>query len=200
MSKGGISPSGRFLRWALWRLPLGATKLSIARNTAAASEEGRRVMALIGFGAWVAVFWYVAWWLYSATGVIVPLQLAGLFGLLLIWRIVGLLRRWWVHRHNLQNMARNAQIQRETYKILTALPGQIQQLARGAPGGMAFTMPNLLRHHDPDHEAQQQAARQQAEESRGWLPQEIRDDMPLGAEFEPTFRWPRFRRRKKDSE
>jgi hypothetical protein len=135
VSKGGVSPSGRALRFVLWRLPLGATKFSIARNTAAVTEEGRRILALIGFGAWVAVFWYVASFLHAAVGLLWPRQLAGLFGLLLIWRIIGLARRWWAHRRNLASMARNAQIQRETFKILTALPGQIQQLARQAPGG-----------------------------------------------------------------
>jgi hypothetical protein len=196
VSKGGISPSGRALRAVLWRLPLGATKFSIARNTAAATEEGRRIMALIGFGAWVAVFWYVASFLHAAVGLLWSLQLAGLFGLLLIWRIIGLARRWWAHRRNLASMARNAQIQREIYQAVTQFPDLMRQYARQAAPGGGHTMPNLLRHHDPEYETQRQEAREQADRSRSWLPVE-QQDMPLGDRHDPVFPMPKWMRRRR---
>ncbi|HJU00244.1 MAG TPA: hypothetical protein VJ966_03455, partial [Actinomycetes bacterium] len=190
MGKGGISPSGRALRYIVWRLPLGMTKFSIARNVAVLTEEGRRWLALAGFGLWVGVFWWAASLLHDWLGLLVPLQLAAFFGVLLIWRIVGNLRRLWAHRRNLTSMARNAQIQREMYQVLTALPGQIQTLARSVPvPGGTFTMRGSMRHHDPAADQEAALARQQAEQARSWLPPE-HADMPLGDRFEPIFRLP----------
>lgn len=194
MANGGISPSGRILRWWLVRLPVGATRLAIARNTAAATEEGRRVMALAAFGFWVAGFWFAAGWLYRTTGVVAPLQIASLLGLLLIWRIIGLLRRWWVHRHNLPAIAISTKRQREIYEMQTQALELLRQGARNAIPGGTFTMMGSMRHHDPTADEHARMAREQAAESRSWLPEE-HQDMPLGDKFEPTFRWPWKRKR-----
>jgi hypothetical protein len=191
----GVSPSGRALRFVLWRLPLGVTRYSMARNTAVMTEEGRRVLALAAFGLWVAVFWYAATALHSWLGVVVPLQLAGLFGLLLIWRIVGHLRRWWVQRHNLKNQAVSMQRQRQMYEMQAQALGYVQQLARQAIPGGTFTMLGSMRQHDPVHEQARQQAATDAELARSWLPEESRD-MPLGDRFEPMVRPPRWMRRR----
>jgi hypothetical protein len=193
MANGGISPSGRILRWWLVRLPVGATRLAVARNTAAATEEGRRVMALAAFGFWVAVFWFAAGWLYRTIGVVVPLQIASLLGLLLIWRIIGLLRRWWVHRHNLPAMAVSVKRQREIYEMQEQALELLRQGVRQAIPGGGYTVPGGFRHHDPvaaeqDRMTQEAQAyvRRQDDDVNLLGPQA---DMPMGDKFEPTFRW-----------
>jgi hypothetical protein len=198
MARGGMSASGRVLRWWLWKLPVGATKYSIAKNTAVMTEEGRRWLALLAFGFWAFLFWRFAQFLHGWLGVVVPLRLAALFGLLLIWRIVGHLRRLWVHRRHLSSMARNAQVQRQTYEILTALPGQIQQLARNGitRDGGGFTMFGSMRQDDPgdgDDRRQRVLNRQQVLDM---LPEGQRD-LPLGDEFEPVVRMPKWMRRRR---
>jgi hypothetical protein len=199
MSKGGISPSGRALRFWLWRLPLGVTRYSVARNTAAATEEGRRMLALAGFGLWVAAFWFVADWLHKATGMVVPLQLAGLFGLLLIWRIIGLLRRWWVHRRNLKDIAVSQQRQRQMYQMQTEAISQLRQLAARSlpsrPDGGVDVLGPFRDRPDPIRAEQQQTRREQAEEIRGQLPEESRG-IPLGDRPEPLIPMPRWLRRR----
>lgn len=200
MSKGGVSPSGRALRFVLWRLPLRATQLALARNSAAASEHGRYVLALAGFGFWVAVFWYAASWWHQATGMVVPLQVAGLLGLLLIWRIIGYLRRLWVNRHNLVSMAVTQQRQREMHQVITkTLPGQMQQwgqqvTARVGDGEGGFTVMGSLRREDETYQQVRRTRRDQLRQVRDMLPEEQRG-MPLGDQFEPLIRWPWRRRR-----
>jgi hypothetical protein len=195
MAKGGISPSGRVLRFVAWRLPLGATRYSVARNMAVVSEEGRRWLALAGFGLWVAVFWYFASFLHNWLGVVLPLQLAGLFGLLLIWRIVGHLRRLWVHRHNLKNQAVGLQRQRQMYEMQAQALDLLRQGARQALPGGGFTVPGMLRRDDPVRDEHERMAREQAEQVRQWTG----GDVPTGDKFEPLITWPKFlRRHKKD--
>lgn len=200
MSKGGISPSGRALRFWLWRLPLGATRYSLARNTAAATEEGRRVMALAGFGAWVAAFWWVANFLHKTVGMVVPLQLAGLFGLLLIWRIIGLLRRWWVNRRQLVSAAVSLQRQRQMYQMQAQALDQLRRLpaalSRGGDGGGGVDVLGKFRGPaDPVTQERQRIAGEQQAEVRSQLPEDVRETMPLGDRYEPMVKAPRWMRR-----
>jgi hypothetical protein len=197
MPRASTSYSGRALRFMLWRLPLGVTRYSVARNTAVITEEGRRWLALAGFGAWVAAFWWLALWLHRTAGLLVPLQVASLLGLLLIWRIVGHLRRLWVHRRNLTNMAVSVQRQRQMYQMQEqALDLLRQGASRAIPAGRTFTMGGVMRHHDPAADEHARIAREQATQARGWLPPEHRD-VPLGDRFEPILRLPKWLRRPK---
>lgn len=195
MAKGGISPSGRVLRFVAWRLPLGVTRYSVARNMAVVNEEGRRWLALAGFGLWTAGFWYFATFLHNWLGMVVPLQLAGLFGLLLIWRVIGHLRRLWAQRHSLKNQAVSLQRQRQMFEMQAQTLDYLRRLPGQALPGGAFTMLGMKRETDPVGEETRRVAREQADQVRGWLGDE-QADVPLGDRFEPLFRRPRFRRRK----
>jgi hypothetical protein len=193
VAKGGISPSGRALRAVLWRAPRRAVDYTVAGYMATSQEVGRRWISMAGLGAWVW-FW---WWVSLGLGIQGFIEVTSFLVLLWFWRFVVLIK-WTIGLRVAAARARAQQ--RQMLEVLTQLPGQLKQFARSAVPGGTYSMPDLLRHHDPEYETQQQEARQQTDTSRGWLPKEIRDDMPLGAEFEPTFRWPRFRRRKKGSE
>jgi hypothetical protein len=190
MAKGGASYSGRALRFVLWDLPLRVTRYSIARNTAAATEEGQRLLALVGFGAWVAVFWYLAWLLRDWFGMVVPLQVAGLFGLLLVWRIVGHGRRLWKHRHNLTNMAVSIKRQREIHQVITQLPEQMYQslLAAYQAGGE-------MRDYGPAYAQTRQMERDQAEAVREQVRSASGDEVPTG-EWRPMTPMPKWLKRR----
>jgi hypothetical protein len=204
MAYSGVPPSGRFLRWLLWRLPVGATRYAIARNMALATEEGRRWMILAAFGVWVWVAWKVAGW----TGSQGARQFAAFLTLYWFWRFFANCRRVWAQRRSLKAQAVSLQRQREMYQMQEKALALMQQgVGRlPSPGGTLTTMMGSARHHDPvAEEYRRMAAEQgfkvpdQAAEVRSWLPDEHRD-LPLGDRFEPTFRLPRFRRRKKGSD
>lgn len=191
-----VPASGRALRFVLWRLPRDVTRYSWARNTAVMTEEGRRILALAAFGAWVVVFWYAATVLHNWLGMVVPLQLAGLFGLLLVWRIIGHLRRWWVQRHNLKNQAVSMQRTRQMYQMQEQALDLLRQGARQAISGGGHTVAGMLRHHDPHYEEHLQQAQQDAETARSWLPDPDRG-IPLGDRFtSPLDKMPRWMRRR----
>jgi hypothetical protein len=199
MSKGGISPT-RMVKGLLVDLPVRAARISLARNTAAATEEGQRLLALVGFGIWVTVFWLVAGWLHQATGMVAPLQIAGLFGLLLIWRIVGLLRRWWVNRRNLTGMAVSLQRQRQMYQMQAEALDQLRKIAAGAGRQVSEGGVDVLGiFRGPPHPAQaeqERTRREQARQVRDMLGDEHRD-MPLGDRAEPVIPMPRWLRRRR---
>jgi hypothetical protein len=192
MSNGGISPSGRLLRLVLWRLPLNASRYALARNSAAATEHGRYILALAGFGFWVTVFWFAASWWHEATGMVVPLQLAGLLGLLLLWRIIGYLRRLWVNRRQLVGMAVNQQRQRQMFEMQAQVLRQVRQMAASVPRpdggvdvlGMFKTTP------DPITAEHRRMRAEQARQVRDMLPEGQRP--PFGDRNEPLISVPRW--------
>jgi hypothetical protein len=196
MASGGISPSGKVLRWWVWRLPKGVATYSWNRNLAAATEEGRRVLALAAFGLWVAGFWFAAGWLYRATGVMVPLQIASLMGLLLIWRIVGLGRRWWKLRGNLTAQAVSVQRQREMYEMQRQALAYLRGLPRQALPDGGLTIMRSSTHDDPTSDEARRVNAEQQRYARDILGDD-QQDIPLGDRFEPIIRLPRFRRRKR---
>lgn len=193
MANGGISPSGRALRFLLWRAPTGAARYAMARNMALATEEGRRWLILGGTLFWVWVIWQVAGW----SGIQGFQEFAAFLWLLWWWRLFVNLRRTWAHRRNLKAMAVGTQRQRQMYEMQTQALSMIRQYARQAiPSGGTFTMMGSMRHHDPtDTEARRISAEQQR-----YARDILGDDQqgtPLGDRFEPIIRLPRFRRRKR---
>jgi hypothetical protein len=189
MASGGISPSGRALRFLLWRAPLRAASSTAAGFMATTQEVGRRWITMAGLGLWLWFLYQVARW-SQIQGF---RQLTAFLLLLWFWRLFVLIR-WTIGLR--VAAARARAMQREMYQTLQQLPGQMQQLARQAiPAGGGFTVPGMLRQHDPVHDQARQIARDQAAETRSWLPPEDRD-LPIGDKFEPIWRLPRFMRRK----
>jgi hypothetical protein len=191
MAGGGISPSGRALRFLLWRAPVRAASYTAAGFVATTTEVGRRWITIAGLGLWV---WFLRW-LAVRSGVVGFRQVTAFLLLLWFWRLFVLVR-WTIGLR--VAAARARAMQREIYQTVTEkLPNQMQQWGRQAaaqiPGG-TFTMRGSMRHDDPAADEHARMAREQAEESRGWLPEEHRD-MPLGDRFEPVFRLPKWLRR-----
>jgi hypothetical protein len=192
--RGGITPSGRFLRFVFWRAPMAATKYTVAGYMATFQDVGRRWGALAGFGLWV----YGIWWLAGQSGSVGFQQVAAFLLLVWFWRLFAVVR--WTYKLRVE-AARARAIRRRELQLLEQLGGRVQQWGQAIPNaaGGVFTMMGSARHHDPVRAEAERIAREQADEVRTWLPDEHRD-LPLGDRFEPTFRLPRFRRRKKGSD
>jgi small-conductance mechanosensitive channel len=183
---GGISPSGRALRFVLWRAPLGAAKYTAAGYMATATEVGRRWIVMAGLGLWLWFCWRVA----MASGVQGFFEVMSFLLLLWFWRLFVLVR-WTIGLRVAAARARAQQ--RQMLKALDQLPGQLQQLARQAiPQTGGFTVPGMLRRDDPVRDEHERIARDQAAQTRRM----VGDDLPIGDRFEPIWRLPRFMRRK----
>jgi hypothetical protein len=190
VSQGGISVSGRAMRWLFWRAPKSAVAYTIAGNMALVSDLGRRWLVFFVFGAYL---WGMRW---LATNLVPPLRtITALLLLLWFWHGINLVR-WTLHAR--AQAARARAMQREMYQTLNALPGQLQQLARQAiPQTGGFTVPGMLRRDDPVRDEHERMAREQAEQVRQWTG----GDVPTGDKFEPLITWPKFlRRHKKDDD
>ena len=191
MANGGISPSGRALRFVLWRAPMGAAKYTAAGFLATTQDVGRRWLSMAGLGLWVWVMYRVA----QASGIEGFRQFTAFLMLLWFWRLVVLVR-WTYGLRVAASRARAAQ--RKQIELLQQLPGQIQQFARQAiPQGGGFTVLGMKRQHDPVRDQLDEMAREQADQVRQWTGNEV----PIGDKFEPLVAWPKFLRRgKKDDQ
>jgi small-conductance mechanosensitive channel len=190
VAKGGdIQWSGRVLRAVLWRAPLRVTKYTVAGYMATSQEVGRRWIAMTGLGLWLWFLWRVA----LGLGVQGFIEFTSFLLLLWIWRFVVLVK-WTIGLRVAAARARAQQ--RQMLEALNQLPGQIQQAVASRAQGGSYAMPNLMRHHDPEYETQRQAAREQADRSRSWLPVE-QQDMPLGDRHDPVFPMPKWMRKHK---
>jgi hypothetical protein len=196
MARGGVSSSGRALRFVLWRAPMGTARYVMARNMALASEEGRRWLTLAGVLFWVWVIWMVAGW----SGVRGFQELAALLWLLWFWRLFANLRRVWVNRHNLKGQARALQYQRAMYEMQTQALGQLQRLAAGAgrraSEGGVDVLGRFRGQPHPAQAEQERMAREEVRQVRDMLPDEHRD-MALGDRLEPVIPKPRWLRRRR---
>jgi hypothetical protein len=190
MSKGGISPSGRAARWLFWRVPRRATEYTVAGYMATAQEVGRRWITIVVFGLWL---WFLRWVAEHVVRTEATLAVTAVLLLLWFWRVVSLVQ-WTIDLK--VAAARQRAATRELFQTVQQLPGQIQQAVASRTQGGSYTMPNLLRHHDPEYETQRQAAREQADRSRAWLPSE-QQDMPLGDRHDPVFPMPKWMRRRR---
>lgn len=191
MANGGISWSGRALRFILWRAPLRAAQYTAAGYMATMQDVGRRGLAIAGFGFWVFLLWKLAHWA-DIQGL---KEVAAFLLLVWFWRFFVFVR--WVYAMRIA-AARARAFQRQQIQLLQQLPGQLQQMARQAlPTGGTFTIMGSSRHDDPTADMAREAeayVRRQDDEVNLLGPQ---GDMPLGDKFEPMFRLPRFRRRKR---
>lgn len=193
MARGDIQWSGRAVRWLFWRAPKGAAKYAWDSNMALASDLGRRWIVLGVYGGFL-------WVARQVAEVVTPLRtpVAVLILLWFFWAVS--LARWsWNAR---PGAARNRQALREIYQSVHEVRGDVrgfaQQVARGLPGrgGEGVDVLNLFRTQpDPVTAEQQRTRREQAEQVRGWLPEESRG-IPLGDRPEPLVRMPRWMRRR----
>jgi hypothetical protein len=193
MSNGDIPWSGRAVRWLFWSAPKRAVKYTVDSNMALASDLGRRWITWIMFGAYL---WGFRWLVRHILPVDGLRALSAVLLLLWFWHGLNLLK--WSIKTN-SYAARQRALAREQHAILHELRGDFRNAISAAAGrvsGGTYTMPNLLRHHDPAAEEQQRMRRAQADESRSWLPPE-QQDMPLGDQHDPVFPMPKWMRKRR---
>lgn len=192
MSKGGITPTGRLLRFVFWRAPLRATQYTVAGYMATVQQAGGRWIAWAGLGAWV---WFL-WWLSGVFGIQGMREFVGFLLLLWLWRGIALLR--WTISLRIE-AARARAFQRQQFQMLQQLPGQMQKAVAGVAGRASeggTDVLNLFRGPpDPITAEQRQTHRRQVEQVREWLPEESKG-IPLGDRPEPLVRMPRWLRRR----
>jgi hypothetical protein len=124
MSNGGISASGRVLRWVMWRAPKRAVAYTVASNMNLVSDMGRR---WIVWGVLGAYLWGMRW---LAVHVVPPLRVVSAV-LLLLWFWHGInLVKWTMHAR--ATAARARAMQRQQFQMIEQLPGQIQQAVGAA--------------------------------------------------------------------
>jgi hypothetical protein len=192
MARTGITPTGRLLRFVLWRAPLRATQYTVAGYMATVQQAGSRWIAWGGLGLWV----WGLWWLAGALGIQGMREFVGFLLLLWLWRGIVLLR-WTIHLR--MEAARVRAFQRQQFQMIQQLPGQLRQMAAGLPrpgGEGGIDVLNFLRTQpDPAYAEQQRTRHEQARQVRDWLPEESRD-IPLGERPEPLVKMPRWMRRR----
>lgn len=192
MAKSGdIQWSGRALRYVFWRAPKRAAEYTAAGFLATGQEVGRRWLSIAGLGLWLWLLWRVAAW----TGIQGAQEFTSFLLLLWIWRLLVLLR--WTIRLRVE-AARVRAFQRQQFQAIQQLPGQLRQMAAGLPrpggeGGIDV-LGRFRTTHPMDAEAQR-VRREQARQVRDMLPEESKD-IPLGDQFEPVIRMPRWLRRR----
>jgi hypothetical protein len=190
MANGDISWSGRALRAVLWRAPLWATKRTTAGYMATVEDVGRRGLAVAGFGLWV----FGVWWLAGWTGIQGFQEVAAFLVLVWFWRFFVFCR--WVYKMRTAALRARA-MQRKQAELLEKLAGQVQQWGRQAiPSGGSFTVLGMTRQSDPGAEEVRRMAAHQARQGRDLLSDEDRD-APLGDQFEPVLRMPRWIRKRR---
>lgn len=191
MANGDIQWSGRAVRWLVWRLPKSAAKYTWDSNMALATDLGRRWATLIVYGAFL---WGLRW---VAKYLIPPLWDWPIAVLILIWFYWAVsLARWsWNAR---PGAARNRQAMREMYQTVHELRTDVREAVTNAAnrGGQTFTMLGSSRHHDPTGGEAHRINVEQQQYARDIVGDD-QQNIPLGDRFEPAFRLPRFRRRRR---
>lgn len=188
MSSGDIQWSGRAVRWLFWRAPKRAARYTWDSNLALASDLGRRWILFAVFGAYL---WGLRW---LAVHLVPPLRSVSAI-LLLLWFWHGLnLIRWTIHARAASARARA--VQREQYQIMQELRADFREVITNRIPGGGHTVKGMLAQSDPEYEAQQRQAAEQADQVRTMLPPEDRN-VPLGDRFEPLVRLPNWLRRRR---
>ena len=191
MANGDLQWSGRAVRWLVWRLPKSAARYTWDSNMALATDLGRRWATLAVYGAFL---WGLRW---VANNFIPPLRpWAAILVLLWFYWAVSLVRWSWNAR---PGASRNRQAMREMYQTVHELRTDVREAISTAAqraGGGTFTMMGSMRHHDPVADEHRRTSAEQQQWIRKRLPEE-HQDMPLGDQFEPIVKLPRWMRRRK---
>lgn len=196
---GGITASGRAVRFVLWRGPTSVTRRFAANQAALLTAEGQRWAALFGFGLWAGVI--VAITFLTRVG----RPFGAFVGMVWIFFLLRMLQTAHRRRQSMKNRMRFEEIMLQGQVALT---NQVRQLLAAANGG-GFTMGGSSRHLGDEIDDMQRAEREhvsslfhsrdkshksQSEQVHEWI-DDAQGDVPTGEWVRPSDKLPRWLRR-----